>query len=111
MLPKQSDLATHDAKWRGNWSPYIPRDIILRYSKEGDLVLDQFAGRDTTLVEATDKKLYAAIGKNIKEFRLNAGLTQVQLCDKTGISLSYLTKLESAKCDKSVSLKKYIIAI
>lgn len=52
----------------------------------------------------TDKKLYAAIGKNIKKFRLNAGLTQVQLCDKTGISLSYLTKLESAKCDKSISL-------
>lgn len=52
----------------------------------------------------TDKKLYAVIGKNIKKFRLNAGLTQVQLCDKTGISLSYLTKLESAKCDKSVSL-------
>ena len=44
--------ATHDAKWRGNWSPYIPRNIILRYSNEGDLILDQFAGGGTTLVEA-----------------------------------------------------------
>jgi DNA modification methylase len=44
--------ATHDAKWRGNWSPYIPRNIILRYSQEGDMVLDQFAGGGTTLVEA-----------------------------------------------------------
>ena len=33
-------------------SPYIPRNIILRYSQEGDLVLDQFAGGGTTLVEA-----------------------------------------------------------
>ncbi len=51
-FPQRGDWATHDAKWRGNWSPYIPRNIILRYSKEGDLVLDQFAGGGTTLVEA-----------------------------------------------------------
>lgn len=51
-FPSRGNWATHDAKWRGNWSPYIPRNIILRYSKEGDLVLDQFAGGGTTLVEA-----------------------------------------------------------
>lgn len=44
--------ATHDAKWRGNWLLYVPRNIILRYSKEDDLVLDQFVGGGTTLVEA-----------------------------------------------------------
>ncbi len=51
-FPKRGDWATHDAKWRGNWSPYIPRNILLRYSQKGDLVLDQFAGGGTTLVEA-----------------------------------------------------------
>lgn len=51
-FPERGDWATHDAKWRGNWSPYIPRNILLRYSKEDDLVLDQFAGGGTTLVEA-----------------------------------------------------------
>jgi len=51
-FPKRGNWATHDAKWRGNWSPYIPRNILLRYSEEGDLVLDQFAGGGTTLVEA-----------------------------------------------------------
>lgn len=51
-FPLRGDWATHDAKWRGNWSPYIPRNIILRYSQEGDLILDQFAGGGTTLVEA-----------------------------------------------------------
>lgn len=51
-FPERGDWATHDAKWRGNWSPYIPRNIILRYSKEKDLILDQFAGGGTTLVEA-----------------------------------------------------------
>ena len=51
-FPNRGDWATHDAKWRGNWSPYIPRNILLRYSKENDKVLDQFAGGGTTLVEA-----------------------------------------------------------
>ena len=51
-FPKRGGWATHDAKWRGNWSPYIPRNILLRYSKENDLVLDQFVGGGTTLVEA-----------------------------------------------------------
>ena len=51
-FPQRGDWATHDAKWRGNWSPYIPRNILLRYSHEGDWILDQFAGGGSTLVEA-----------------------------------------------------------
>lgn len=51
-FPNRGDWATHNAKYRGNWSPYIPRNLLLRYSQEGDLVLDQFAGGGTTLIEA-----------------------------------------------------------
>ena len=51
-FPDRGDWATHDSKWRGNWSPYIPRNLILRYSAEGELLLDQFAGGGTTLIEA-----------------------------------------------------------
>lgn len=51
-FPERGKWATHDAKYRGNWSPYIPRNIILRYSNEGDIVLDQFVGGGTTAVEA-----------------------------------------------------------
>lgn len=51
-FPERGKWATHDAKYRGNWSPYIPRNIILRYSAVGDTVLDQFVGGGTTAVEA-----------------------------------------------------------
>ncbi|MGN0760419.1 MAG: TRM11 family SAM-dependent methyltransferase [Christensenellales bacterium] len=51
-FPDRGKWATHDAKYRGNWSPYIPRNLILRYSKEGDTVLDQFVGGGTSAVEA-----------------------------------------------------------
>lgn len=47
----RGDWATHSGKYRGNWSPYIPRNLILRYSKEGDTVLDPFLGSGTTLIE------------------------------------------------------------
>ena len=49
---ERGSWATHDAKYRGNWSPYVPRNLILRYTIEKDLVLDQFVGGGTTLIEA-----------------------------------------------------------
>lgn len=49
---ERGNWATHKGDYPGNWSPYVPRNIILRYSKEGDLVLDQFLGSGTTAIEA-----------------------------------------------------------
>lgn len=69
-FPNRGNWATHDAKYRGNWSPYIPRNIILRYSRQGDLILDQFAGGGTTLVEA--KLLNRnVIGVEVNDIALN----------------------------------------
>jgi DNA modification methylase len=50
-FPNRGKWATHDAKYRGNFSPYVAKNIILRYSKPDDLVLDQFVGGGTTLIE------------------------------------------------------------
>ena len=53
-FPERGNWATHSGKYRGNWSPYIPRNIILRYSKKKDWILDQFLGSGTTLIEGVD---------------------------------------------------------
>ena len=50
-FPDRGDWATHVGNYRGNWSPYIPRNLILRYTAPGDLVLDQMSGSGTTAVE------------------------------------------------------------
>ena len=50
-FPKRGNWATHQPKFRGNWAPQIPRNLILRYSKSKDLVLDQMCGCGTTLIE------------------------------------------------------------
>jgi SAM-dependent methyltransferase len=51
-FPQRGDWATHDGRYRGNWSPYIPRNVILKYSKLGERVLDYFVGGGTTAAEA-----------------------------------------------------------
>ncbi len=48
----RGNWATHSGEYRGNWSPYIPRNVILKYSRPGELVLDYFCGAGTTAVEA-----------------------------------------------------------
>jgi len=52
-FPKRGDWATHkhNARFRGNWAPQVARNLILRYSKPGDVVLDPFVGSGTTLIE------------------------------------------------------------
>lgn len=49
---QRGSWATHSGEYRGNWSPYIPRNVILKYSKPAEVVLDYFCGAGTTAVEA-----------------------------------------------------------
>ncbi len=51
-FPERGKWATHSGKYRGNFAPQIARNIILRYSQEGDVVLDPMVGSGTTLIEA-----------------------------------------------------------
>ncbi|WP_048151655.1 DNA methyltransferase [Palaeococcus ferrophilus] len=52
-FPERGKWATHyaNAKYRGNWAPQVPRNLILQYTKPGDVVLDAFLGSGTTLIE------------------------------------------------------------
>ena len=51
-----------------------------------------------------DTDLYRVIGTNIKQYREQSKLTQVQLAEQAKISISYLSKIEAAGCDKSLSI-------
>lgn len=51
-FPKRGKWSTHNPKFRGNFAPQIARNIIIRYSKEEDTVLDPMVGGGTTLIEA-----------------------------------------------------------
>ena len=51
-----------------------------------------------------DIDLYRVIGANIKNYREQSKLTQVQLAEQAKISISYLSKIEASGCDKSLSI-------
>ena len=46
-----------------------------------------------------DTDLYRVIGANIKQYREQAKLTQVQLAEQAKISISYLSKIEASGCE------------
>jgi len=48
---RRGNWATHNSKYRGNWAPEVVRNLILRYSKEGDYLLDPMVGGGTTAIE------------------------------------------------------------
>lgn len=66
-FPDRGDWASHTPQYRGNWSPWIARNIIELYSKPGDTVLDPMVGGGTTPVEC---KL---LGRNSISSDINPG--------------------------------------
>lgn len=51
ILDKRDASGSHSGWYWGNFVPQIPRQMMLRYTKIGDWVLDPFAGSGTTLIE------------------------------------------------------------
>jgi len=50
-FPERGTWATHRGNFRGNWPPQMARNLIIRYSKPGETVLDQMCGSGTTVIE------------------------------------------------------------
>lgn len=52
IIQKRDNSGAHSGHYHGNFVPQIPRQLLARYTKAGDFVLDPFAGSGTTLIEA-----------------------------------------------------------
>ena len=68
MLDKRDTSGAHLGWYWGNFVPQIPRQLMMRYTKPGDWVLDTFAGSGTTLIECR------RMGRNGIGIELNAGV-------------------------------------
>ncbi|HEC93466.1 MAG TPA: DNA methyltransferase [Candidatus Atribacteria bacterium] len=78
VLDKRDNSGAHIAWYWGNFIPQIPHQMMLRYTKKGDWVLDTFVGSGTTLIEC--KRL----GRNGIGIELNQEVAQKakELIDK-----------------------------
>ena len=70
VLPRRDNSGAHLAWYWGNFIPQIPHQMMLRYTKAGDWVLDAFVGSGTTLIEC--RKL----GRNGIGIELNPQVAQ-----------------------------------
>ena len=52
IISQRDNSGAHDGHYHGNFVPQIPHQLLTRYTKAGDFVLDPFAGSGTTLIEA-----------------------------------------------------------
>jgi DNA modification methylase len=52
ILNKRDNSGAHHAGYWGNFIPQIPNQLLRRYTKKDDWVLDPFLGSGTTLIEA-----------------------------------------------------------
>lgn len=51
IIDKRDNSGVHLGWYWGNFIPQIPRQMMLRYTRKGDWVLDAFLGSGTTLIE------------------------------------------------------------
>jgi len=51
LMDRRDNTGAHEAWYWGNFIPQIPYQLMMRYTKAGDWVLDPFAGSGTTLIE------------------------------------------------------------
>lgn len=51
IIDKRDNSGVHNSNYHGNFVPQIPRELMQRFTKKGDFVLDPFLGGGTTLIE------------------------------------------------------------
>jgi len=70
ILDKRDSSGAHLGWYWGNFIPQIPRQMMLRYTKKGDWVMDTFVGSGTTLIECR------RLGRNGVGIELNSEVAQ-----------------------------------
>lgn len=66
IIDKRDNSGVHNANYHGNFVPQIPRELMQRFTKKGDFVLDTFLGGGTTLIE-TQRLERNGIGIELQE--------------------------------------------
>lgn len=74
---ERGEWATHKGDYHGNCSPYVVKNLLIKYSNKNDIVLDQFVGSGTTMIESLllNRK---TIGIDINDKALNITKSRIK---------------------------------
>lgn len=109
VLQKRDTSGVHVAWYWGNFIPQIPRQLLLRYTKKGDWVVDAFVGSGTTLIECRrlgrngigvelNPKVAEAAAKHVNEENNPFGVvSKVITADSTAMDVSAALKNAGVK--------------
>ena len=77
---ERGEWATHKGDYPGNCSPYVVKNLLIKYSNKNDIVLDQFVGSGTTMIESLllNRK---TIGIDINDKALNITKSRIKNID------------------------------
>lgn len=70
IVDRRDNSGVHTAGYWGNFIPQIPRQMMLRYTKAGEWILDPFAGAGTTSIEGQ------RLGRNTVGVELQADIAE-----------------------------------
>lgn len=104
IIDKREKSSTHKGDYHGNFVPQIPYQLLQRYTKEGDWVLDPFLGSGTTLIECRLLNRNG-IGIDIDENILQVAKERAESEIKTNTTLEFLVG-DSKNIDIKNILKK-----
>jgi hypothetical protein len=108
IFDKRDTSGAHLGWYWGNFIPQIPRQLMLRYTKKGDWVLDSFLGSGTTLIECR------RLGRNGIGIELNQEVAKKakELIEKEQNKYNVITEVivgDSRTIDIKQILNKYSI--
>ncbi|MCD6417538.1 DNA methyltransferase [bacterium] len=107
VLERRDNSGVHSAEYWGNFIPQIPNQLLRRYTKKNEWVLDPFAGSGTTLIEA--RRLQRnSVGIEINPQVADMALGKLQK-DRTIFSENYCAEIivgDSASLNIKNMLKK-----
>ena len=107
IIDKRDNSGVHNANYHGNFVPQIPRELMQRFTKKGDFILDPFLGGGTTLIE-TQRLERNGIGIELQEEVAKQAKTLIkQEAKENLISDIYVGDSSNFKYEKL--LKKYNI--
>jgi DNA modification methylase len=89
IIPERDGSGAHCADYHGNFVPQIPYQMMQRFTKRGDVVLDPFLGSGTTLIEARRLGRHA-IGVELQEHVAAVAKQRIDATEGEGQSRIYV---------------------